>query len=93
MTREQEGQAFPLGLATEGLPLRIVSLRAGHSMDHRLAELGLHIGSVVSVVQRQGGGVVVARDAARIAVGGGMAMKIMVVPVSPDGLRTGRNDR
>lgn len=71
---------FALGLAAEGQPLRIVSLRAGRTLDRKLADLGLNIGTEVSVVQRQGGGLVIARDAARVAVGAGMAMKILVVP-------------
>lgn len=74
---------FALGLAAEGQPLQIVSLRAGRNLDRRLADLGLNIGSRISVVQRQGGGLVIARDAVRVAVGAGMAMKIFVVPAQP----------
>jgi len=70
---------FALAMAAEGQPVRIVSLRAGRNMDRRLADLGLNIGSEISVVQRQGGGLIVARDAARVAVGAGMAMKILVI--------------
>ena len=79
MSLEKE-KPFALAMATEDQPLRIVSLRAGRNMDRRLADLGLNIGSIISVVQRQGGGLIVARDASRVAVGAGMAMKILVVP-------------
>ncbi len=79
MSLEKE-KPYALAMATEGQPLRIVSLRAGRNMDRRLADLGLNIGSKISVVQRQGGGLIVARDASRVAVGAGMAMKILVVP-------------
>jgi ferrous iron transport protein A len=76
----EEVKPFALGLAAEGQPVRIVSLRAGRNLDRRLTDLGLNIGSEISVVQRQGGGLIVARDATRVAVGAGMAMKILVVP-------------
>jgi ferrous iron transport protein A len=77
---DDEVKPFALGLAAEGQPVRVVSLRAGRNLDRRLADMGLNMGSKVSVVQRQGGGLIVARSAARIAVGVGMAMKILVVP-------------
>jgi ferrous iron transport protein A len=69
-------------MAAEGEPVRIVALRAGAGLDRRLADLGLSIGSEVRVVHHQGGKLVVARDATRLALGGGMAMKILVVPVA-----------
>ncbi|MCB2100709.1 MAG: ferrous iron transport protein A [Rhodobacterales bacterium] len=70
---------FALGLAAEGQRLRIVGLRAGRNLDRRLTELGLNVGTEVQVMQREGGGLLLARDSARVAVGGGMAMKILVV--------------
>ncbi len=75
----KEDKPFALAMAAEGQAVRIVSLRAGRNLDRRLADLGLNIGSVISVVQRQGGGLIVARDTSRVAVGAGMAMKILVV--------------
>ena len=79
MNPKQE-QPFALTMADEGRQVRIVALRAGHNLDRRLTNLGLNIGSELRIVQRRGGGLVVARGEARIAVGGGMAMKILVVP-------------
>lgn len=77
----QEGsKPIALGLAAEDQPLRIVSLLAGRNLDRRLTDLGLNIGSKVSIVQRQGGGLIVARDNARVAIGVGTAMKILVIP-------------
>jgi ferrous iron transport protein A len=71
--------AFPLTLADEGEPVRIVALRAGRGLDQRLTEMGLHVGSEVRVRQRQpGGGLVVARGETRLALGAGMAHKILV---------------
>jgi ferrous iron transport protein A len=72
---------FPLALANEGDRLRIHSLAAGRGLDQRLTELGLNVGGEVRVIHRQGGGLLVARGEGRIAIGGGMAAKILVVPV------------
>jgi ferrous iron transport protein A len=66
-------------MADEGVEVRIVALRAGRGLDLRLTELGLNVGSELRVVQRHGGGLIVARGAGRLAIGGGMATKIMVV--------------
>jgi len=65
----------------EGQSLAIVSLGAGRTLDRRLSELGLHVGSRIQIQQRRGRGLIIARDRARIAVGLGMAMKIFVVTV------------
>jgi len=72
---------FPLGMADEGSRVRIHALRAGRALAMRLTELGLNVGTEVRIVQRQGAGLLVARGEVRIAVGGGIATKILVVPV------------
>lgn len=73
------GGAFPLAMALEGQSLKIVSLQAGRSLDRRLTELGLHVGSRVQVRQRRGAGLVIAKGSSRIALDAGMAAKILVV--------------
>ncbi len=75
-----EQHPFPLAMAGEGEALRIVGLRAGRGADRRLTELGLNVGTEVVVRQRQpGGGLVVGRGEVRLALGGGMAHKILVI--------------
>ena len=81
MTRVTVPKPFPLAMAQAGDRLRIHALSAGRGLDRRLTELGLNLGTEIRVVQRQGGGLLLARGDARIAIGGGMAMKILVVPV------------
>ena len=71
---------FPLSMADEGAKVRIHTLRAGRALALRLTELGLNVGCEIRVIQRQGGGLLVARGEGRIAIGGGMAAKILVVP-------------
>lgn len=71
--------AFPLAMAQEGERLRIHLLRGGKGLEHRLTSLGLNVGSELTVSQREGGNLVVLRGETRIALGAGMAHKIMVV--------------
>lgn len=75
-------KGFPLMMAGEGARLRIVALRGGKGLSLRLTELGLNVGSEVQVIQRQGGGLLVARGESRIAIGGGMATKVQVAPLT-----------
>lgn len=78
--RPRDDAPFPLSLAGEGEPVRIVALRAGRGLDQRLTELGLHVGMELSVRQRQpGGAIVVARGETRLALGAGMAHRILVL--------------
>lgn len=70
--------AFPLSMADEGARLRIVALRGGAGLDQRMTEMGINVGSELTVRQRQGGGVVVSRGETRYALGAGMAHKVMV---------------
>ncbi len=77
-----DATAFPLTMSNEGSRVRIAALRGGHGLGRRLSEMGLNVGAEVVVRQRQGGGLVVMRGETRFALGGGMAHKIMVVPVA-----------
>lgn len=71
--------AFPLMLADDGKPLRIVALTGGRNMDRKLTDIGLAIGSTIKIVSRHGQGrLVVAREDTRIAMGAGMAHRILV---------------
>ena len=72
---------FPLSLADEGRSFKIVLLNGGKSIGKRLSSLGLNINCELEIVNRQGGSLVVGRNQTRLALGMGMARKIMVVPV------------
>ncbi len=69
---------FPLTMAAEGENIRIVAIHGGAAMARRAAEMGLNVGSELTVRQRQGAGLVVARGETRFALGAGMAHRIMV---------------
>lgn len=71
-------QAFPLTMASEGDRVQIFLLCGGDGLAMRLTTLGLNLGSELTVSQRQGGGLVVIRGETRLALGTGMAQKILV---------------
>jgi ferrous iron transport protein A len=74
-----EAHGLPLTLASEGDEVRIVALRAGKSVEKRLMSMGLTVNTIMRVVQRQaGGGVVVAHGETRLALGAGIAHKVLV---------------
>ncbi|MGH8551456.1 MAG: FeoA family protein [Methylococcales bacterium] len=75
-------RSFPLSMAVEGDRVRIVMHRGGQGLDKRLASMGLHIDSTIEILQHIGGSFVVAVNDIRLALGAGMAHKIMVVPLS-----------
>ena len=75
---QRTGQTFPLAMAGEGERVRIQTLHGGKGLAKRLTELGLNPGTEVRVIARQGGGLVVARGETRLALGCGMAVKILV---------------
>lgn len=82
MKTEKLLQAFPLGMAGEGARVRIVGIMAGKNLVKRLLAMGMSEDTEVRVLQRQkGNGMVVACGETRLALGMGMAHKIMVVPV------------
>jgi ferrous iron transport protein A len=81
MTADGAPKPFPLTMAGEGVRLSVVALRGGRGLVLRLTELGLNVGAEIRVVQRQGGGLLVARGESRFAVGAGMAAKILVTPL------------
>lgn len=70
---------FPLTMAQEGEQVKVFLLRGGKGLEKRLTSLGLNVGSELTVSQQQGGKMVVLRGETRLALGAGMAQKIMVV--------------
>jgi Fe2+ transport system protein FeoA len=68
-------------MVSPGEEVRLVAIHGGHRMRKRLADLGLNIGMTVRVVQRNGHGpLILAVKDSRLAVGRGMAHKILVQP-------------
>lgn len=75
-------QSFPLGMAEVGKWVKIVGIMESKNLAKRLMAMGMIEDTHVQVLHRQlGTGIVVACGETRLAVGAGMAHKIMVVPV------------
>ena len=72
--------AFPLSMADCDQCVRLVAIHGGQRLRKRLADLGLNPGSTLRVVQRHRGGpmILAVKGDARMAIGRGMAHKILV---------------
>ncbi|MGB9806836.1 MAG: FeoA family protein [Thermoproteota archaeon] len=67
-----------LSLVERGRTVKIVSIDAGMGLARRLMEMGMFVGSTVTVVEQSFGHVIVEVRGARFALGRGMANKIVV---------------
>ena len=88
MTSRTKSLAFthPLNLAVPGETVELVEIRGGRRLRKRLADLGLNVGMCVRVVQGNSSGpmLLAFKEDARLAVGSGIAHKIIVSPHDPD---------
>ena len=74
---------FPLPLASVGQAVQIEALQGGRGMVQRLTSMGLYAGAVVTVFNRgTPGPVIVSCGGTRLALGHGIARRVMVSPVS-----------
>jgi len=69
---------MPLSMLPPHHPARIVEVRAGHRLKERLAGLGLVPGNTVEVLNTSSGPLLLAVGDARLALGRGMAHKVLV---------------
>lgn len=70
---------IPVGLLGPGERGEIVEIREGSGKcDCRIEDLGLRVGKNVEMLTNGGGAILLKVDESRLAVGRGMAMKIMV---------------
>lgn len=77
MKSNQNGQ-LPLTMVSPGKRVKLVEITAGGRLRHRLTELGLTPGVELQIVQDEGGPLLLAIHDSRLALGRGMAHKIMV---------------
>jgi Fe2+ transport system protein FeoA len=73
---------MPLAMASAGEKIRIVKFASGRGMCQRLSSMGLNVGSEIEIAKKgfQGPLLIEAGDT-RLAIGAGMAHKIIVTPV------------
>lgn len=73
---------IPLAKLPIGSHVCIKRISGGRQLTHRLLSLGLRVGSEIELTQRRGGGVVVANAGTRVALGAGVADKLLVAPIN-----------
>jgi len=81
-------KSFPLAMATVGERVRLESIYGGKKLIRRLTALGLTPGVELSVVQDAGGPLLVSVRDSRIALGRGMAYRVMVSLGDSNGSKT-----
>ena len=72
------GVAIPLAMVSAGETVRLVSIHGCENVQHRLAAMGLTPGVEISVLQDNGGPLLIAVRDSRVALGRGLANKVMV---------------
>ena len=73
---------MPLAMVSPGEQVRLLAINGGQRLRKRLADLGLNLGVTVRVLQRDARGpLILAVKDSRLALGRGMAHKIMVEPI------------
>ena len=60
---------------------RIASIEGGKQMVMRMLSLGLRVGTVVNMLNHRGKSVVIQNAGTRVALGPGMAEKLLVEPL------------
>jgi len=89
------GHADPPGVASlaslpDGATAQLVTVQGGARLRSRLTAMGLRAGVEVRVIHNGGRGpFVLASGESRIVLGRGMARRVMVIPIRPDGSGTG----
>jgi Fe2+ transport system protein FeoA len=71
-------EIFPLAMTSAGEKVRLESIQGGERLTQHLTALGLTPGVELSIVQDSGGPLLISVRDARIALGRGMAQKLMV---------------
>jgi len=75
-------KAMPLCMAGSYEAVRVVKVRAGGGLQRKLADMGLTPGTEIKLINNQGAGpVLIDLKGTRLALGRGMAMKILVEEV------------
>jgi len=78
-TNQVAGNLMPLALASPGEVVKVADIKAGRGLGRRLADMGLTPGTEVVVIDsHRSGPVVVQVRGAKLALGHGMAQKILV---------------
>lgn len=82
-------ELVPLARLPLGGRAAIRQVLGGRQLIHRLLSLGLRVGTEIELTQRRGGGVVVATEGTRVALGAGVAEKLLVERLPDQSDQTG----
>jgi Fe2+ transport system protein FeoA len=84
----EQSKIIPLAMAYPGQKVRVVSVMAGRGLRQRLIGMGLNVGSEVEVIKPGAPGpFLIAVKETRLAIGQGIAYKILVNQVNQKGAR------
>jgi ferrous iron transport protein A len=70
----------PLMFCNNGETCTVKDIMGGKALNKRLIDLGMNKGTKVKIVRNEGGRLILSIEGTRIALGQGMAHKIMVIP-------------
>jgi len=70
----------PLMFCDNGETCTVKDIMGGKALNKRLIDLGMNKGTKVKIVRNEGGRLILSIEGTRIALGQGMAHKIMVIP-------------
>ncbi len=77
-------RSIPLAMAEVGEKISIQFVAGGRGLQQRLVSMGLNVGSEIEVIGKGAfGPVLITTGDTRLAIGAGMAEKIMVSPLNP----------
>ncbi len=80
----RRARLIPLSAAKPGEQVELKEVAAGAGGKSRLASMGLRVGDRLEIINNDGNGrLILAQDCTRLAMGRGMAEKILVSPLSP----------
>lgn len=73
--------AMPLSMMSPGELAQVINIRSGWGLQRRLADMGLTPGAQIRIINNQmRGSVIIDLRGSRLALGRGVAQKIMVTP-------------
>ena len=79
MTHQTDpGCIYSLANAEPGDHVRVIDVSADKLLKKRLVSMGILTNSLLHVLQRRGGAIVIGFDASRIAIGASMSQHILV---------------
>lgn len=82
-------RALPLAELEPGRPARIVGIEGGRDLRRRCLALGLRPGAEIAISQSRRHGVVIGSDNTRVALGEGMAERLLVEPLASRSIEVG----